>query len=194
MAPERKFGQMKPDHPEKPLGKIRHENQNHAPSTSSESRLAKPLFPEIGKELLQKREIQGFIADKAGQLASRSEKISDITMESRRLRLDAEKESESTGCMKWVVMTGYRTGKTVVEMIPGQFGPYGIGDVLTAVEGITGKELLGRKLDKVDRAISIAAAAIPLMPATPLRELLRYLRIRYEESAARNRAERNKQD
>ena len=41
-------------------------------------------------------------------------------------------------------------------------------------------------MDGVDRVISIAAAAIPVMPATPLREIVRNERKNLEDSVAEN--------
>ncbi len=72
---------------------------------------------------------------------------------------------------------GVFTVRTIIESIPFGIGPYGIGDVLSLYEGIQGKMVLGRKLDLVDRIISIIAALIPIVPATPFREFAQ--RVRY---------------
>ncbi len=70
------------------------------------------------------------------------------------------------------------TLRTLFEMIPFGIGPYGIGDALSLIEGIRGKMVLGRKLDLLDRIISIIAALIPVVPATPFREFARKTRQR----------------
>lgn len=59
--------------------------------------------------------------------------------------------------------------RTFIEAIPFGFGPYGIGDAITLWEGISGKMIFGPRLDFVNRLISILAALIPIVPATPFR-------------------------
>lgn len=71
----------------------------------------------------------------------------------------------------------YRVVKTAVEMIPGGIGPWGVGDILTLAEGIAGREFPeGRRLDWIDRGVSIVVAIIPVVPATPFREVFRAFR------------------
>jgi hypothetical protein len=59
--------------------------------------------------------------------------------------------------------------RTIVESIPFGIGPYGIGDVISLYEGIKGQMVFGPKLDMIDRIISLIAACIPIVPATPFR-------------------------
>ena len=68
------------------------------------------------------------------------------------------------------------TLRTLIESIPFGLGPYGIGDAISLFEGIRGKMILGRRLDLLDRIISIIAALIPVVPATPFREFAQQLR------------------
>jgi hypothetical protein len=56
---------------------------------------------------------------------------------------------------------------TIVEMIPGGLGPWGVGDVVTAIEGVAGRTLDGLRLTGTERMIYLAASAIPLVPARP---------------------------
>jgi hypothetical protein len=56
---------------------------------------------------------------------------------------------------------------TIVEMIPGGIGPWGVGDVVTAIEGIAGRTLDGLRLTGTERGIYLIASAIPLVPARP---------------------------
>ena len=57
---------------------------------------------------------------------------------------------------------------TIVEMIPGGLGPWGVGDVVTAIEGVAGRTLDGLRLTGTERGIYLIASAIPVVPARPL--------------------------
>jgi hypothetical protein len=57
---------------------------------------------------------------------------------------------------------------TIVEMIPGGLGPWGVGDVVTAIEGVAGRTLDGLRLTGTERMIYLAASAIPVVPARPI--------------------------
>jgi hypothetical protein len=57
---------------------------------------------------------------------------------------------------------------TIVEMIPGGLGPWGVGDVVTAIEGVAGRTLDGLRLTGTERGIYLVASAIPLVPARPI--------------------------
>jgi hypothetical protein len=57
---------------------------------------------------------------------------------------------------------------TIVEMIPGGLGPWGVGDVVTALEAVAGRTLDGLRLTGTERVIYLAASAIPVVPARPL--------------------------
>jgi hypothetical protein len=64
---------------------------------------------------------------------------------------------------------GFRTiVTTIVEMIPGGLGPWGIGDVVTAIEAVAGRTLDGLRLTGAERGIYLVASAIPLVPARPI--------------------------
>jgi len=56
----------------------------------------------------------------------------------------------------------------IVEMIPGGLGPWGVGDLMTAIEAIAGRTLDGLKLSGSERLIYLGASAIPLVPARPI--------------------------
>ncbi len=53
---------------------------------------------------------------------------------------------------------------TIVEMIPGGLGPWGVGDVVTAIEGVAGRTLDGLRLTGTERGIYLVASAIPSCP------------------------------
>jgi hypothetical protein len=57
---------------------------------------------------------------------------------------------------------------TIVEMIPGGLGPWGVGDVVTAIEAVAGRTLDGLRLSGTERMIYLGASAIPLVPARPI--------------------------
>ena len=57
---------------------------------------------------------------------------------------------------------------TIVEMIPGGLGPWGVGDVVTALEAVAGRTLDGLRLTGTERMIYLGASAIPLVPARPI--------------------------
>ena len=54
------------------------------------------------------------------------------------------------------------------EMIPGGLGAWGVGDVVTAIEGVAGRTLDGLRLTGTERGIYLVASAIPLVPARPI--------------------------
>lgn len=56
----------------------------------------------------------------------------------------------------------------VIEMIPGGIGPWGVGDVVTAIEAVAGRTLDGLRLTMLERLIYLAASAIPVVPARPI--------------------------
>ena len=56
----------------------------------------------------------------------------------------------------------------VIEMIPGGIGPWGIGDIVTAIEAVGGRTLDGLHLTMLERLIYLGASAIPVVPARPI--------------------------
>jgi hypothetical protein len=63
----------------------------------------------------------------------------------------------------------------VIEMIPGGLGPWGIGDVVTAIEALAGRTVDGLRLTLNERMIYLGASAIPLVPARPILALYRWM-------------------
>lgn len=63
----------------------------------------------------------------------------------------------------------------VIEMIPGGLGPWGIGDVVTAIEAVAGRTVDGLRLTGSERMIYLGASAIPLVPARPILALYRWM-------------------
>ena len=63
----------------------------------------------------------------------------------------------------------------VIEMIPGGLGPWGIGDVVTAIEAVAGRTVDGLRLTVSERMIYLGASAIPLVPARPILALYRWM-------------------
>jgi hypothetical protein len=119
-----------------------------------------------------------FFISAVSKIVSRTPWMRKMVLKSRASRLEAEKTGKRRSF-------GFLFFKTLIEMIPGGLGPYGIGDAITLLEGIFGIELGGRKLDIIDRIISFAAALIPVVPATPFRESARTIREQLEESVAK---------
>ena len=56
----------------------------------------------------------------------------------------------------------------VIEMIPGGIGPWGVGDIVTAIEAVAGRTLDGLHLTMLERLIYLGASAIPVVPARPI--------------------------
>ncbi len=64
----------------------------------------------------------------------------------------------------------------IVEMIPGGLGPWGVGDLITALEALAGRTLDGLRLSPSERMIYLGASAIPVVPARPIIAGYRMLR------------------
>ena len=64
----------------------------------------------------------------------------------------------------------------IVEMIPGGLGPWGVGDIITALEALAGRTLDGLRLSPSERMIYLGASAIPVVPARPIIAGYRMLR------------------
>lgn len=64
----------------------------------------------------------------------------------------------------------------IVEMIPGGLGPWGVGDLITALEAVAGRTLDGLRLSPSERMIYLGASAIPVVPARPIIAGYRMLR------------------
>jgi hypothetical protein len=64
----------------------------------------------------------------------------------------------------------------IVEMIPGGLGPWGVGDLITALEALAGRTLDGLRLSPTERMIYLGASAIPVVPARPIIAGYRMLR------------------
>lgn len=62
-----------------------------------------------------------------------------------------------------------------IEMIPGGLGPWGVGDVVTAIEAVAGRTLDGLRLTMSERLIYLGASAIPLLPARPVLGAYRWM-------------------
>jgi hypothetical protein len=73
----------------------------------------------------------------------------------------AQKQSSSGVSLRTIATT-------IVEMIPGGLGPWGVGDVVTALEAVAGRTLDGLRLTGTERGIYLIASAIPLVPARPI--------------------------
>lgn len=65
---------------------------------------------------------------------------------------------------------------TLVEAIPGGIGPYGIGDIVTLMEGLAGVTLDGLHLTSQERLFYYAASLIPGIPARPFIFIYRMIR------------------
>jgi hypothetical protein len=63
----------------------------------------------------------------------------------------------------------------VIEMIPGGLGPWGVGDLVTAIEAVAGRTLDGLRLSMSERAVYLGASAIPVVPARPILAVYRWL-------------------
>ena len=63
----------------------------------------------------------------------------------------------------------------VMEMIPGGLGPWGIGDIVTAIEAFAGRTLDGLRLSISERFVYLGASAIPVVPARPILAVYRWL-------------------
>lgn len=63
----------------------------------------------------------------------------------------------------------------VIEMIPGGIGPWGVGDIVTAIEAVAGRTLDGLRLSMSERLIYLGASAIPVVPARPILAGYRWL-------------------
>jgi hypothetical protein len=63
----------------------------------------------------------------------------------------------------------------VIEMIPGGLGPWGIGDIVTAIEAFAGRTLDGLHLSMSERLVYLGASAIPVVPARPILAAYRWL-------------------
>jgi hypothetical protein len=72
---------------------------------------------------------------------------------------------------------------TVVEMIPGGLGPWGVGDVAKALEGIAGRTLDGLRLSRNERIFYLVIAIIPLVPALPIITAYHWLRGDYRRQS-----------
>jgi hypothetical protein len=75
---------------------------------------------------------------------------------------DRTRPTDSGNGPVWAIVT------MLIEMIPGGLGPYGVGDVITALEAVVGRTLDGLHLTGVERIIYLAASAIPVVPARPV--------------------------
>lgn len=63
----------------------------------------------------------------------------------------------------------------IIEMIPGGLGPYGVGDLVTALEALAGRTMDGLKLTMFERLLYLGASAIPVVPARPFVSGYRWL-------------------
>lgn len=63
----------------------------------------------------------------------------------------------------------------VIEMIPGGLGPWGVGDLVTAIEAVAGRTLDGLRLSLSERVVYLGASAIPVVPARPILAVYRWL-------------------
>ncbi len=82
----------------------------------------------------------------------------------------ARQDGRSSGASLAAVAT------MLVEMIPGGLGPWGVGDLITALEALAGRTLDGSRLSPSERAIYLGASAIPVVPARPIIAGYRMLR------------------
>lgn len=81
-------------------------------------------------------------------------------------------------------------GTIVVEMIPLGLGPYGVGDIVTLIEGSVGRTLDGLRLSNIERLIYFGASAIPVIPARPVVTIYRLIERGRAHEAELREAER----
>jgi hypothetical protein len=119
------------------------------------------------------------LVERTGETASKgvdlAKKVPDITdqflIKSRESRLILENESKQLNPIQRFFRQGPLglLAKTVTEAIPSTAFGYGVGDVVTGISALAGKDILdGKKLDIVDRVLYGIATLIPFVPATIL--------------------------
>lgn len=74
----------------------------------------------------------------------------------------------------------------LVEMIPGGIGPWGVGDIVTAIEAVAGRTIDGLHLSISERIIYLGASAIPVVPARPILGAYRWAKHQYYQSKQHN--------
>lgn len=79
-----------------------------------------------------------------------------------------ERERASSATLKAIITM-------VIEMIPGGIGPWGVGDIVTAIEALAGRTIDGLRLSMSERVIYLGASAIPVVPARPILAGYRWL-------------------
>jgi|GEM_PF-5645251 len=172
----------------KHLKKLQDKVRNSDPQKdhSTETRIAKYAKPEVEID----HEITETRLDRLRKRIKSIPPSSDLIEKSRDSRLKAEKDSENLNSVQrffgWGVV-GF-IARTGIQSIPSPIIEYGIGDVVTGISAIIGRDILsGEKLDVVDRVCYGVATAIPYLPATILVLPIRELRKSIEEA---NHAER----
>ena len=104
-------------------------------------------------------------------------------LESRDSRLHHEQLNAQRNFLQRAMSSAVGKGvTTLIEMIPSPI-LYGPGDGLTAFNAVIGKNIVtGELLDPVERWIHAGAAAIPLVPATPVVEIAKIVRRNVEDT------------
>ncbi len=74
----------------------------------------------------------------------------------------------------------------VIEMIPGGIGPWGVGDIVTAIEALFGRTLDGSRLTPGERLLYIGASAIPVVPARPVLAAIRWMQNQNQNQSQRS--------
>lgn len=119
------------------------------------------------------------LVERAGETAGKgidlAKKVPDITdqllIKSRESRLILENESKQLNPIQRFFRQGPLglLAKTAMEAIPSTAFGYGVGDVVTGISALAGKDILdGKKLDIIDRVLYGIATLIPFVPATIL--------------------------
>lgn len=101
---------------------------------------------------------------------------SRLELQSKQTKLNFFQRFFGWGVIGWI-------SRTAIQSIPSEFFGYGIGDLVTGISALRGRDFLdGERLDTIDKIMYTIATVIPFVPATILVSPMRKIRMYIEDS------------
>lgn len=141
------------------------------------------MFREILKYGTKIPGVKDLLYQLPAEITVRAPRARTLVLRSRQLRKETEQKELWRRLMTGTIESGTDLMATVGDIAsePVLGGLWTAGDFLTLTEAIMGREVNSRKMDRVGRAMTLAAALVPVVPSRIIIGPIRGVRESFED-------------